>query len=438
MPLGNDDSDNDADVFDGSMETYPPGSVLDALSRWSSSTTTTTSSSSSSVVPSTHPPLSHQVRTVIRVGLPSVVIATIACAIYPTLVHWLLSLPAGILASGGGGSTATTAPSPDMMLYTDDVLTVLSNDLSQYVQNILTTCALLFGILVGQAYYFTYKEQERVYYALFVEVAEAKSLMEQISLLSYGRGGTLYPTLLSRMDDYVRNDLGMLSMRDPIDVVAYTGGGSGMHSSSSNDDPLESILYATSVGVPGPIYETVRSLRRARSERCGALQSKLPDVQMHVLRLLGVIVLSTFPICGSGSSAIAPNVLILQSYMFGILAFGLTTVLGVVEELRCSTRRPGGAYGVDGVLGVMVSGLVQELDERMVGEFLRGGIAPLVVAGPGPPPERGGGGGSVGEDDDECTVVVEGRDIGVARAVHLGVESTVRSQEHAEGEGRGA
>ena len=385
-------------------ESYPPGSILDILDRWASSTSSSyhdyssSSSSSSVVVPSTHAPLSHQARTIVRVGLPSVIAAVLAWYVYPGSVRWLVRLG-----------------SPSDPLYTDGVITVLSNDLSQYVQNVLTTCALLFGILAGQAYYFTYKEQERVYYALFAEVTEAKSLLEQISLLSYGRRGSLYPTLLSRMDDYVRDDLGSLSVRDPVDVIGA--------SSTTDDDPLESILYATSVGAPGPIYDTVRSLRRARSERCGALQSKLPDVHVHVLRLLGFIVLATFPVCGSGSSAIAPNVLALQSYMFGMLAFGLTAVLGVVEELRNSTRRSGGAYGVDGALGVMVSGLVEELDGRMGGEF--GGGAALGVAGPGPPPPavaalaRGGGSvaaggrsvvGGGGVDGEERAVRREGGD----------------------------
>lgn len=231
----------------------------------------------------------------------------------------------------------------------------------------------------------------------------------------------MYPVLLSHLDEYVRHDLGELSVRDPIDVVAYAGRSGTSTSTSmsmSNDDPLESMMYATSVGVPGPMYDTVLSLRRARSERCGALQSKLPDVHVHVLRLLGVIVLTTFPVCGSGSSAIAPNVLVLQSYMFGILAFGLTAVLGVVEELRDSTRRSGGAYGVDGALGVMVSGLVEELDERMDGEYCGGPM--LKVACPGPPPAAvaarvgavgggsgdgegfdGGGAGAVDDDDDD-------------------------------------
>ena len=87
-----------------------------------------------------------------------------------------------------------------------------------------------------------------------------------------------------------------------------------------------------------------------------------------------MIVLTTFPVCGSGSQAIAPNVLILQSYMFGILAFALTLVLNVVEELRNSRKM--GAYNVDGILEVMVGGLEQELEERLEGKFWGVGVSP--------------------------------------------------------------
>jgi hypothetical protein len=355
---------------------------------------------SSIVPPSTYAPISNQIRTIIRVGLPSILTAIFATSIYPSITHWLQSLPADIPQT-----LYIIEP-----LYTDAVLTVLSNDLSQYIQNILTTCALLFGLLVGQAYYFTYKEQERVYYALYVEVTEAKSLLEQIALLSYGRrnrsgsridddghrgnnSNNLYSTLLTKLNEYVKYDLEVLSLRDPVDATIsftkqYTAtttdtdddNNMARRKSNNNEDPLESILYATSVGLPGPIYDTVLSLRRARSERCGAIQTKLPNVQMIVLRLLGLIVLITFPICGSGSSSIAPNVLVLQSVLFGILAFGLTTVLGVVDELRNSTN--GGAYGVDGVLSVMVRGLKEELDDRLRGE--QDGSSLLTFASPSP------------------------------------------------------
>ena len=330
---GDDDDSRYSTTGYNIMESYTPGSTLDAIAQASS----------------TYTPLSYQIRTVVRVVLPSILIAIGATNLYPSLTHWLLNLP--------------TSMYNDNLLYTNDVLTVLSNDLSQYVQNILTTCALLFGMLVGQTYYFMYQQQELVFYALFAEVTEAKSLLEQISLMTYGRPG-LYPSLISRMNDYVQNDLKVLSIKDPIAVT------SGL----PKDDPLESILYATSVGLPGVVYETVKSLRQARANRCGALQRKLPALHIYCLRLLGVIVLTTFPVCGSGSQAIAPNVLILQSYMFGILAFALTLVLNVVEELRNSRKM--GAYNVDGILEVMVGGLEQELEERLEGKFWGVGVSP--------------------------------------------------------------
>ena len=316
------------------LESYSPGSTLDVIAQASN----------------TYTPLSYQVRTIVRVILPSILFGAVATSVYPSMAQWLVQLPSSTYENSN-------------ILYNDQVLTVLSNDLSQYVQNILTKCALLFGILVGQTYYFMYQQQENIFYALFDEVTEAKSLLEQISLMTYGRPG-LYPSLLSRMNDYVQDDLKMLSVKDPTLLTSRL----------PRDDPLESILYATSVGLPGVVYETVKSLRQARAERCSALQNKLPLLHIYLLRLLIVIVLATFPVCGSGSQAIAPNVLVLQSYMFGVLAFGLTLVVNVVEELRNSRNK--GAYNVDGVLEVMVGGLEKELEERLDGRFWGIGVSP--------------------------------------------------------------
>lgn len=323
------------------LESYVPGSALNTIAKAS------------------HPyiPLSYQMRTIVRVMLPSLVFAAIGTIAYPSMAQFLTQLPSEAI----GGS-----PTNNNLLYTDEVLTVLSNDLSQYVQNILTTCALLFGMLVGQTYYFMYQQQEHIFFALFAEVTEAKSLLEQISLMAYGRE-SLHPSLLSRMDDYVQNDLKMLSVREPTAATSRL----------PKDDPLESILYATSVGVPGVMYETVKSLRQARAARCGALQRKLPNAHIFLLRLLGVIVLTTFPVCGSGSQAIAPSILVLQSYMFGILVFGLTLVINVVEELRNSRKM--GAYNADGVLAVMVGGLEEELQERLEGKIWTG-MSPTLPA----------------------------------------------------------
>jgi hypothetical protein len=99
-------------------------------------------------------------------------------------------------------------------------------------------------------------------------VTEAKSLLEQVALVCQGR--SMYNKVLESMSKYVKNDLKQLQA-DPAILI----------SSRPVDDPLESIMYLTSVGVPSSVYETVRSLRQARAARLGALQRKLPKVSFR-------------------------------------------------------------------------------------------------------------------------------------------------------------
>lgn len=286
--------------------------------------------------------LAAQIKTLVRVGLPAFLLAAIGSASYPSIAMLL----AEILENDHG------------------VFAVLSQDASQYVQNILTTSGLMFSILVGYSYYFLYQQQERVFYALFEEVSEAKSLLEQVSLICAGR--SIYQKVLSYMSAYVCDDLKQMSTVDPVESLSL----------KPSDDPLEGILYLTSVGEPGVVYDTIKSLRQARSHRLGALQKKLPDIHIFLLRTLGAIVLVTFPVCGSGSQVIGgQGILEVQAIFFGVMIFGLSIVLGVISELW-SPR--GGAYNVDGVLAIMVRGLEEELRARMSGEL--GG--PLGVTNP--------------------------------------------------------
>lgn len=76
--------------------------------------------------------------TVFRVGLPALAVASASCLAYPAASMAL----AGII---------------------DDsrAFAVIAQDSSQYIQNILTTCGLMFSILVGYTYYFLYQQQVR-------------------------------------------------------------------------------------------------------------------------------------------------------------------------------------------------------------------------------------------------------------------------------------
>ena len=111
----------------------------------------------------------------------------------------------------------------------------------------------------------------------------AKSLLEQVSLVSQGRE-VLYGRILTCVQNYVRDDLTKFDDIEPTEMISHR----------PIDDPLEQILYLTSVGEPSLVYQTVRSLRQARSSRLGALQRKLPQIQIFLLWTLAAIVLFTF------------------------------------------------------------------------------------------------------------------------------------------------
>jgi hypothetical protein len=248
----------------------------------------------------------YQLITLLRVGVPSIIAGIIAFFVFPALAMFLASLvnDAGVFA-------------------------VLSQDSSQFVQNFLTVSGLLFSILIGQTYAFLYQQQEAVFYALFNEVTEAKSLLEQVALVCQGRA--MYGKVLESISKYVRDDLKQLQA-DPAILI----------SARPVDDPLESIMYMTSVGVPSSVYETVRSLRQARAARLGALQRKLPKVHMILLWLLATIELVSFPLLGAGTQTLGGyNILSVEGYLFGIMTFGIVMTMNVIGELY---RPAGGTF----------------------------------------------------------------------------------------------
>lgn len=259
--------------------------------------------------------------------------------------------------------------------------------LGEVVSSFIGLVGLLYSILMGQVFGFLYSQQEALYYALFDEVTEAKSLLEQVALVSQGR--TMYSTCLSSIARYVRDDLlgGTLTLL-PRDAAPGSDAAKKTPSTPSvtpslilsarpADDPLEAILYLTSVGIPGQVYDTVRSLRQARARRLGALQRKVPVIHLVMLSILGLIMVMSFPVLvGVGGAAAAGGQLYaeafpwaghkwvtLQGGLFGVATFAVVMASNVLGELW---RTKGGAYNVDAVLRVMVRGLQKELEERTV------------------------------------------------------------------------
>ena len=224
---------------------------------------------------------------------------------------------------------------------------ILQADDAQFIQNFLTVIGLLFSILAGNAYSALYQQQESIYFALFQEVSEAKSLLEQTTLVCQGR--PFYQSALACIRDYVKNDLRRLDV-SPAELL----------STRPMEDPLESIMYMTSVGVPSIVYETVKNLRQARGSRLGAMQRKFPFLGIALLYLLASVELLAFPLLGAGTATIT-GVLSLQSFLFACLCGAHMLVLRIIQELWQSS---GGVFNVDEVLQQMVFGLEEELEMR--------------------------------------------------------------------------
>jgi len=231
------------------------------------------------------------------------------------------------------------------------ILNVLGMDQSQFMQNFLTVNGLLFTILCGNTYTSLYNQQETLFTCLFLEVSEAKSLLEQACLLCQNR--PFFPQVLQCIGDYVENDLRRLDV-EPAELLAK----------KPMYDPLEKLLYLTSVGVPSIIYDTIRDLRVARGNRLGAMQRKLPAVHFLLLYALGALELLAFPLLGAGTvSMFRENaVLNVQAVLFGSMCGAIVMTLQVVYELW---KPCNGAYTVERVLQTMVSGLEEELEARL-------------------------------------------------------------------------
>jgi len=243
-------------------------------------------------------------------------------------------------------------------LLDDTTLSVIKGDVSQFMQNFFNYNGLLFSFFASTTYTVLYNQQESMYVALYAEVTEARSLMEQLTLITQSR--PTYRAILTSMDDYVQELLlGVQSGCPPAILL----------SSKPANDPLENILYLTSVGLPSPVYDTVKSLREARGVRLGATQRKLPQEHFLLLRVLGALELLTFPLLGAGIStyeaasqaASFGHVLWLQSVIFASLAGCVVLTLQIVEDLRSPTT---GLYSLNTTLLELVDGLKAELRRR--------------------------------------------------------------------------
>lgn len=271
----------------------------------------------------------------------------------------LPSLLLGVLASVSFGPMALWLRS----LLSAAVLEVLKDDVTQFLQNSLTLVLLLFGLLLGETISMLLQRQDKLYRAVYREAAQAQALVEQLTLLGAARGyggsqkrGT---ELLDEVSSYLLEDFDHVGRPALLPIRR-----------NNSADPLERLLFATSVGVPSSsICSSIRAIRQARAERLAAAQRRFPSGHFLLVGVLGAMVLGIYLLLASGLAsfegpvdALLPGHLLwLLAVLFGVLVSALTFTAGVAKELADPDL---GLFGVSELMKELSHGLARSVDSR--------------------------------------------------------------------------
>lgn len=355
----NDNSTNDTFLINNNPSN-------DAWSSSSSSNLRASYSSSSSSAASTLENLQTKLitQTLLRISIPSIVAAFLCFLTFAPATHAIFNY---VQTSYNGIETGAGYEALNL---------ILTDNSNQFIQNAHNFLALNFCFLTTYTFSFLYNNQVKLYNALYDEVGTIISLLEQVALSTEGRVD-LYKLILLCIRKYINDDLKVVTNLSSCDSNVSTTTTAALSNVDSQDlpvylvsqrpqqDPLETILYLTSVGQPSHVYSTIKSLRQARANRLASLQRKMPEVNMYLLYILGFTAWVTFPIVTAGSSTVGGEELInvyRNELSLGIFAMGF--VLGIINELK--QPEVGSAYNVDyNLLGKLMDGLEEELNFRL-------------------------------------------------------------------------
>lgn len=134
-------------------------------------------------------------------------------------------------------------------------------------------------------------------------------------------------------------------------------------------DALETLLFATSVGVPSGVCDSVRAIRQARASRLAAAQRKFPLAHSGILWTLAMLATGIFVLLAAGMAGFEADVatqsghlLAVLSPLFGVLVGAQTMTGMVMSELS----KPGGSelFRSQDIVEQGLGGLLQELRQK--------------------------------------------------------------------------
>lgn len=234
------------------------------------------------------------------------------------------------------------------------------------LQQIVPLLGLVFSVFTNNTFQAMYEQQEAALLALFREVSIAKSLVEQLTLVLGGAGEAACIEALRCVRRYASRDLRRRSDESAAQLRLALSRDNPCESVTTCyrlADPLEELLYLTSVGAPSEhCYATVKDLRAARATRLGALERKLPVIQFVLLYGLGAALLSAFVLQAAATTCTTGAHLEFETTVFAVCAAALVACLRVLQDIWSPKS---GAYNVDALLVTCVMGLERQLDDLL-------------------------------------------------------------------------
>lgn len=251
----------------------------------------------------------------------------------------------------------------------EPVREVLHDDMTQFTQNYFSLESLLFGLLASNTLSFLFQRQERLFRAIYREVTETQALVEQLTLIAAFR----------RCDsgsEECEVDLESVSILDDVAIyltedLELIGEPNVLPQRQHNSvDPLERLLFATSVGVPSFICSSVRAIRQARAERLAAVQRRFPAAHLLVLGFFVFSMLLSFVVLGAGMAGFENVEVVAQPghllFLLSVLFGGLVAALALGALVFWELANPGssGPFGVRTVVQEALAELIKNLKNR--------------------------------------------------------------------------
>jgi hypothetical protein len=203
----------------------------------------------------------------------------------------------------------------------------------------LSTIGLLFGFAVSTTSYFLYAQQTDLYSAIYAEASSLNTLLEECACALTPEDAAVVASEVMRYlsDGVWAHEEDLLPAEALASEILY--------SEDAINRIARHLLTVEPVSSRIDLSEAVRGVRLTSTKRLASLQTKVPELQLSIVRLLAGLVLFIFPLthATSGGDGIETG---FEALLFSNLAGVVTVTTAIIDDLY---QPHSGLFNVNGV-----------------------------------------------------------------------------------------